>query len=153
MAKRVVDARIATVGVKRLHRDLRKMVPGAEKEARAIVREGVRLVETEAQRRAPVRTGRLRASIKGSAAGMRGTVYSRLIYAPPHEFGAALFPHRGGVGAKATKGRRDEPARPQRPTTVKASRMIYGALDAKQDDVGRSLLAGFRDLARKHGFH
>lgn len=152
MAKRV-QARIATVGIKRLQRELRKMIPGADKETRAVVREAVEQVATEARRRTPVRTGRLRSSIKGSAAGSRGTVYSRLVYAPPHEFGARLFPHRGGVGAKATKSRRGEPARPQRPTTVKASRMIFGALDAKQDDVERSLLAGFRDLARKHGFN
>lgn len=125
---------VATVGFRRLARDLRAMNPEAGGEMRELIRSSVGIVAARARARAPVRTGRLRDSIKPAVRGTRGAVVSRLPYAPVHEFGGEIRPHGGAV-------------------RIRRREMVHGAIREQRGLVERDLQRRFDALARRHGWH
>lgn len=126
-------------GLRELKRDLRRLEPQVRAELRTeAFRKAANIVAAEARTLVPVRTGRLRASIKGTTSGFKGVVRSPLPY--------ANVIHWGG-----TTGRGHSRTRPGS-VRVKGSFFITRALDRKRGQVEDQLLEGIHDVARRNGW-
>jgi hypothetical protein len=128
---------VNTVGLRKLQRDMRRMVPGSQLEVTKVVRSSVQPIAAAARRRTAaagkVQTGQLRDSIRGTARGSRGSIRSRLPQAPVHEFGGTIAPR--GVPIEIEKGN-----------------MVYGAIAEMRGEVETALMTGFERLARRNGW-
>lgn len=129
-----IDVAVRIEGYSQFRRDLRAIDRDLDKDLRASLKKAVeREVLPAAKALTPVRTGKLRESLKARASGNRVAVDSRLPYANVQHWG-------GNVGrGKATHVR----------GTLFASR----AVDARQEKIVDVVGDGIEDLARRHGFH
>lgn len=109
------------------------MGPDAVKEVRGVIKDAAQIVATRAGQRSPRRTGRLAGSFRATTSGDKGVVRSRLPYAGVHEFGGVIRP----------KGA---------PIQIRASRMVYGAMDEERDRVAEALGDGIDRAARRNGW-
>lgn len=118
-------------GLRELQRDLRKLGDATKMEMKATHLEAANIVADDAAKKAPVRTGRLRASIKGSAVMTGGRVRigygggPASLYAGPIHFGW--------------------PARRIRPQPF-----VYDALDPKRPEVLRLYEQRMDELTKKY---
>ena len=87
----MADVRLEVEGLDELRRVLRRAPEMAQAEMAISMQRATYRVETEAKRRAPVDTGRLRSSltsrVRRGASSVEGTVGTRLHYAPYMEYG------------------------------------------------------------------
>lgn len=114
-------------------RALREVDREADKELGAAIREQTKQVAAGAGRRAPRRTGALAASYRGSASGLRGVVFSRLPYAPVHEYGGTISP-RGT------------------PIAIRASAPVTREVEARQEKIIDAVGDGIERAAKRAGF-
>lgn len=126
-------ARVEVKGLKELRASVRHMDRATLRLIQGVTRAGAQVVATEARGLAPRRTGRLGSSIVASTQGTSGIVRSPLPYAKVHEYGGTIHPR--GV-----------------PITIQRSSYVGRALDAKAEEVGRTLAEGFDRLARANGW-
>lgn len=119
-------AAVEVEGAPQLRRALRRMGDGAA-DLTAANREAARDVEAEAEHRVPVRTGRLRSSIKSRATKRAAAVVgggARAIYGPPIHFG-------------------------WRRRNIEPNPFLYSALDARRDDVVKRYEDRIDDLVER----
>ena len=114
-----------------------------------------------AKRNAPVKTGRLRRSIRGYVGGFRGVIYSELIYARRQEFGNRRMPYfvrRGWISAISYLRRlgytgADFMPPPRLTPAERSERARARAVTQPRDERGRFLPTGslnrFRPRARQ----
>lgn len=119
---------ITTQGVRDLQRDLRAIDKALPRELNKGLRDALKdTVVPRAQADAPVRTGRLRASIKAGGTGSKLYVRSPLPYAGPIHWG---WPARN----------------------IRANPFIQRAVEDRLDDVVDAMGDAVEELARRHGF-
>jgi hypothetical protein len=102
-------------GLADFQRDLRRIDPELAKGVREGLRDSAQIVAYEAQRRAPVRTGKMRASIKGAASGNRAVVRVTARRASKKYPGGYPYPRRieYGQGGEPFIGPALEATRPE----------------------------------------
>lgn len=102
-------------GLSDLRRVLRKVDKNLDRSVSQALRGVAAEVRQRARAKAPVKSGALRRSIKYSVRPMGASVYSRLDYAPVHEFGGRVrpkgtpirVPRRRYIGRAVKESRRD----------------------------------------------
>lgn len=137
MAKR---SAIEVQGVKVFQRRLAKMDDGTVKELKRVYVQSANVVYRNAMPRVPVRTGRLKSTMRISASTRSGSVRAgnkrTAPYAGPIHFGWTTRPNL----AKDIYG---GPIRP--------NPFLYSALDARRSEVEQMFEIGIMKLARKAG--
>ena len=132
--------RIEVQGVKVITKRLKQMDDGTRKELKSIYIQSANIVFRNAMPRVPVRSGRLRASLRVSASTRSGSVRAggkrSAPYAGPVHFG---WPNRPNVARSWYGG----PIRP--------NPFLYSALDARRDEVEFQFARGVRKAAKRAG--
>lgn len=121
-------AAIQVEGAKQLRRALTDMGDDSVDEMRVVNLEGVEMVLGTALTRVPVRTGKLKATVRGSATKTRGTIRAgkkKVPYAGVVHFGN---PHTG----------------------IEPNMFLYDAIDARRDEVITVYENFVQGLKRKH---
>lgn len=90
-------------GLRELRRDLRQLQPDAAKEIRTVLKGAAEIVAAAARADAPRKTGRLADSIRGTTAGDRGVVRSKLPYANVQHWGGTIAPRGTPIRIRATE--------------------------------------------------
>jgi HK97 gp10 family phage protein len=127
------DLAIRVDGLAQMRRSMGALDRGLLGEVRDVVKSGAEVVASEARRRAPVKSGRLQASIRGTTSGAKGIVRSPLPYANVQNWGGTIAP-------RGTKIR------------IRGKHFIDGALEDKREAVADELARGMEDLFRRHGW-
>jgi hypothetical protein len=122
------STKIPITGGRDLRRNLKELGDEAVNDLKRINEEGVEIVLEEALARVPVRSGDLKATVRGSATKTRGTIragFKKIPYAGPIHFGWA--------------DRR-----------IKPNMFLYEAVDARRDEVADAYQEQIKKLKRKH---
>lgn len=123
-------------GLRELMRDLKRLDPAVSKALRVRLRNAVKQITADAQRRAPRKSGKLARQIKPSVTNKGAALVSRAAHGRIHEFG----------GRHPVHGHRDrwvfQPARPH----------IFPAVRAGREEVKQESLAALDDAMREVGF-
>jgi phage gpG-like protein len=132
------DLAIQIEGLSAFRKALREVSPDAEKEfARTLRTYGTR-ARDRARSRAPVQTGALRKSIKHSVTKTQASVYSNLVYARAHEWGAS--------------GQANSQIQPQGvPIAIPKSQMIGNAVYFYRNSLGYDLANLVNKTAKANG--
>jgi len=130
---------IEVQGVKILQRRLKRMDDGTVKELKRVYFLSADIVRRNAEPRIPVRSGRLKGSLRTTATTRGGYVRAgskaRVPYAGPIHFG---WPNRPNINKEWFGG----PIRP--------NPFLYSALDARREEVIDAFYTGVTRLARKN---
>lgn len=148
------DRAIEIAGLAQFRRDLKKIDEGLAKEVTKYLREIAKKTQGEAKKLAPVgkpyqskgkkhRPGTLQRSIRQSVQARQLSLYSNLVYAPAHEWGA--------------RGQADGRIRPRAkfgvpPMTIPRSQMLGKAVLRRRPEMEQELLDMVDHLARINGF-
>ena len=130
-----IKAELQVQNLGQVSRALRAVGKDAQGELKALGAEAANIVEADAKRRAPVRTGRLRNSIRSSGQA-RGAVVRG---------GKASVPYYGWIDFGGKRGKSSA----RRPF-LKRGRILYPAIDARQDEVVEVYADGLRKIIKKH---
>jgi hypothetical protein len=132
--------RIEVHGVKILINQLRKMDGETRNELKRVYVQSANVVYRNAMPRVPVRTGRLKSTMRVTASGRSGAVRAggkrSAPYAGPVHFG---WPNRPNLARSWYGG-------PIRPNTF-----LYSALDARREQVEEMFARGVHKAAKKAG--
>ena len=132
--------RIEVQGVKVITKRLRQMDDGTKKELKSIYVQSANIVFRNAMPRVPVRSGRLKSTMRVSSSTRSGSVRAggkrSAPYAGPVHFG---WPNRPNLARSWYGG-------PIRPNTF-----LYSALDARRDEVESLFFLRVNRLAKKVG--
>lgn len=143
MARRPPSRRRSAIevnGVKVFQRRLAKMDDGTVKELKRVYIQSANVVYRNAMPRVPVRSGRLKETLRVSATTRAGTVKAggkrSAPYAGPVHFGWPTRPNQ----AKEWQG-----------GPIYPNPFLYSALDARRDDVEFMFFKGIMKVARRAG--
>jgi hypothetical protein len=132
--------RIEVQGVKVITKRLRQMDDGTKKELKSIYIQSANIVFRNAMPRVPVRSGRLKSTMRVSASTRSGSVRAggkrSAPYAGPVHFG---WPNRPNLARSWYGG-------PIRPNTF-----LYSALDARRSEVEEMFARGVSKAAKRAG--
>jgi hypothetical protein len=132
--------RIEVQGVKVVTKQLRQMDDGTKKELKSIYIQSANIVFRNAMPRVPVRSGRLKSTMRVSASTRSGSVRAggkrSAPYAGPVHFG---WPNRPNLARSWYGG-------PIRPNTF-----LYSALDARRAEVEEMFVRGVMKAAKRAG--
>jgi hypothetical protein len=133
--------RIDVQGVKVVTKQLRTMSDGTRKELKSIYIQSANVVFRNAMPRVPVRSGRLKSTMRVSASTRSGSVRAggkrSAPYAGPIHFG---WPNRPNLGRSWYGG------------PISPNPFLYSALDARRDEVEFAFFKGVMKAAKKAGF-
>jgi preprotein translocase subunit SecD len=127
-------ARIQVEGLREVRRALNKVSDDSKNEMRSTHLDAAQVVERQAKYEVPIRTGRLRGSIRAAATKTRGNVKAGgygIKYAGPIHF-----------GVPRTRGR---------PANIRPQPFIYEAADKRLDEVMDVYERRIGELIRRYG--
>ena len=134
----MITMRITPADLKKLRRQVEKVVGDKEKEAAKLIRRYALLIVAEAKRLAPVDDGPLRANIVEEVNGLTADVVARMLYAKFVEFGTGRRGAASGVAKPSDYNYGPKPG-------MKAQPFLFPALEKYREDFIRELRAlGFR---------
>jgi len=126
---------IQVTGLRELRRELKRVSAQLPRELAKVNHEAAEIVAAEARRRAPVRSGKLRGSVRALRQQARGVVAA----------GSARVPYAGVQEFGGTVPRFHSASR----TTIPAQPYVYPALGAKRDEVIDAYGEALGDLMRR----
>lgn len=128
-----MQAPIKVEGLKELQRTLGRLSKDAQKEVRAVNKSAAQIVADEAASRAPVRTGRLKRSIRALGQSRGATVKA----------GGARVPYAGWI---EFGGRIPRAVRP----FIREGRFLFPALERNRRRIEQMYLRELESVLRKH---
>lgn len=134
MAAAAVTPKIAVVGLRKLRRDLGRMVPGSERLVASTIREILQPIAGDARSEAADFSEQIPPTIRGVAYATQGSIRSRLPQAGVWEFGGTIEP-RG------------------HPIVIEGQHFVLDAWEENATTTMAALEREFEGFARRYGFN